>query len=245
MATPQIAADCSPKDMPGSPRIITKQGQRVLERKIRGLYSTLLNWPTDYGTVYADQPLNFGLDDSELTVDQGNGMATLILNFSDWNYLPDPLFPLEYEDLTKALVEHPRYRPGGGGAKELDEEDLAQLERWKAETDWNLRKDYKFLDTDETTQITLSTEAQDFAAKWLNGIESYETGIPVITGTTYHRTMPIGGATWILEDPPAAAQKPTGYTWMKTEHAREWTRRYWILHRVWKGFKYVDTDLYS
>lgn len=257
MPSPVAHRDVTTKEQPGSPHYQYRNGQDAIERKFRGLFADLLiqragAWSDR--AIMPDMPAGFTIETVDLKADRGpQGLGTATISLTNWASLPDAVYDCEWVEVQRDLLTHERYRPGAGGAAELTPTDLVQIELWKREPDYTRRKDYKFVnwvrsldgELETGTEVTLSANAQDYAAEYLAGEDSYTDWYPVLTATTYYWSRPslTGGGT--IEVPPATAGKPAGYVWRKAPDKRSWNKRFWTKRQQWVGAKAWNTKFYS
>lgn len=251
MPLPAYLGNVSAKEQPGSPEIVYRAGQDSMIRTYRGLYLDLYNNKPDEGTTMPDLDPQWVVDEVRIRADRGiRGQGSLVITLTNWATM-DAEYDLDYVDLTRALELHPRWAVGAGGAKELTATDLTQLERWKREPDWNLRLAFQYLNrmtaidgsvTYET--ITLSTNAQDLAAKVLKGADGYNDSYPIVTATTFHRTNPNIDRPWTPQDPPSAANPPDDYEWLYGTPKKIKRRWYIELREKWIGAEEWDSEIY-
>jgi hypothetical protein len=146
------------------------------------------------------------------------------------------------------LLKHPRYRHPSG-TKQLELEDLVNLQSWEAESDTALKKNFQYHKVEglRTSEVaTLSANAQDYATKKLRGQDSFRVYFPCVKRTT-KISNPLAGEACgkKLTDLPSGLPRPTGYQWMKTADrsvrsgSGKWERR-----EEWQGFLEIDADIY-
>lgn len=125
-------------------------------------------------------------------------------------------YETDWELFTRPMYEHPEFTIEGGGTYTLTSQDISEIEQWKNETDVDLRKVYKF-DSD-SGEVTLSTNGKMFARGYELGQETFEDYAPIVRVTTTFTDG--GGATGTdvgtKDNPPSAANGPSGYEWRKT-----------------------------
>jgi len=125
-------------------------------------------------------------------------------------------YEVEWVMFQRSLLEHPKFRKGGGGEHELNGDDIASIEAWKTAAP-SLKKEYQYYDTNTEITGTLSAPAQMFAKGLELGLESYEDYAPIVRRTTTYAGGPPGNSTAGLKDtPPNFSGKPSGYEWRKT-----------------------------
>lgn len=166
-------------------------------------------------------------------------------------YPIDAIYEIEWLQVEKKLELHPRYVVGGGGAKELTDDDLAELAQWENETNSTYRKAFSYLAIpgDDGSIETLSPFAQDFAAKKLKGVDSYLLFIPVLRKTSTGYVPPSVTTCGKIENPAPYGfpSIPGDYTFMRTADRGQKTGRSGKWERVqeWTGFDDIDTDIYE
>lgn len=255
--TPTTHADVTTKEQPGSPVVDFRQGQDSIERKFRGLWEDLLSKrASDWydGAVMSDLTgilAGYVIDQVKLTADRGpGGLGTAQITLLNWESLSDSIYEVEWFDLTKDILAHPRYR--SGGAKALTADDLNAIEHWKREDDYNAKTVYKFYATQTlrdagnlASATALSANATDYAGKFLIGEENFMDSYPIVHATSYHYSRPTVRQTWKREDPSSGAGKPSGYEWMLTASGRTKRRYIWEKRESWSGALKWDAELYT
>jgi hypothetical protein len=93
----------------------------------------------------------------------------------------------------------------------------------------------------------LSANAQDYATKRLKGEESYRLYAPVIRQTSETDTAPTANPCGLIEQPPHAANPPSGYTWQRSAQRITRTGPYgkYRLQLEWQGAERIDADIYG
>lgn len=126
-------------------------------------------------------------------------------------------FEVEWVMFTRPMVEHPVFRPGGGGANQLTDDDIADIEGWKNEPSPSVKKNFAYYDEESDTTELLSDAATVFA-KGLNlGLENYEDFAPIIRKTTtYVGGLPGNSVAGLKDNPPNFSGVPSGYEWRKS-----------------------------
>lgn len=244
---PTSCGNVTTKEQPGSPQVTITQESTRVRRTWRGLYAAILSSPPI--AVGAVIGVNGAICESvTLTADTLNGLGTYTAEGSNQSVYPDPIYETESVDLQKDIITHPRYQLGGAKALTVPDDFIA-LEAWRNETDVTKRLAYKYYLTDadrqaETNEQTLSANAQDIAAKIAKGTTSYNIGYVIVRATTYSLSRPTIERIYTPDNPPAAANKPSGYQWLLISDKRSYNRKYWTRNRVWMGVEKIDTDLY-
>jgi hypothetical protein len=176
-----------------------------------------------------------------------------------------PTYEIEWVEIDRALILNPRYLTGGAMA--LTSTDQAMLQKWEEEDNPVLKNAFQYKVPQDnnnpgtgsaaptgTTTVngvtfnvyTLSSEAQDYAAKRLQGEESYRLWAPVARQTIETYDLPSADPCGVIEAPPSAIGAPTGYTYQRSAQRATKTGRYgkWQQQQEWQGFDYIDPDLY-
>jgi hypothetical protein len=229
-------------EQPGSPKWDLSNNRTTIVRVWEGPFALCLsNQPTkgqpaaDLGDLYLAE---------HITVEPmpgGKGRLTVTYE-TQGPGTNDPVYEIEYVATDKPLESHPRYRPDG--AMPLTTNDLVALQFWDNEPIYANKIVFKFEDADNNPQ-TLSTQAQDLAAKKLRGQTSYALYSPVCRATVSSRTLPVTfGAGFI--DTPTVPSAPSGYTYLKTADRATMTGRHtkWEQQEEWTGADYIDPDIY-
>ena len=245
---PISCGNVTTKEQPGSPVITITTDTTRVRRVWKGLYSALLSSPP----MAVGQ--SFGINGAVVetattTADRGSGLGTFIAEGSNVSVYPTPVYSTESVDLQKDIITHPRYQTGGANAL-AQWNDFIALDAWKNETDITKRLAWKYYLTDsdrqaKTNEQTLSANAQHVAKKIAQGTTSYNIGYYIVRATTYWLTRPAIDKIYIKDDPPAAANKPSGYYWLKIADSRSFNGKYWTRNEVWMGVEKIDNDLYS
>lgn len=126
-------------------------------------------------------------------------------------------YEIDWVMFQRPMLEHPTFRPGGGGIYELTSEDVADIEQWKNETDAATKGAYAYYNASDETSVELSANATKFAKGLEMGIESYEDYAPVARRITNYTGGPPSSSTAGLKDTPTGIPGlPTGYEWRKS-----------------------------
>jgi len=146
-------------------------------------------------------------------------------------------YEVDWMVFQRSMFEHPVFAIGLGGTYALTSEDIAAIQKWE-NAPVDLKKVYKYYtDQAETTEETLTSNAQKFAKGLELGQESYEDYAPVVRrSTTYVNGLPATSSAGLKDNPPTFTGGPTGYEWRKTadratraggqtrwERVEEWT----------------------
>lgn len=227
--------DLSIKEQPGSPEIrMTREG-RIVTRVFQGTTADLAAFAPDYG---ADMD-GYKVREWTLKTNVNGGLSTLTIHLDNLS-TSDPEYEVEWVEVQKDLLTHPRYN--SGGTKPLSDDDRTALEIWRNEPRWSLKKAFQY--DDNGTIRTLSSNAQDFAKKILAGTDSYVVYAPVVRKKSYSITRPPTGQCGTRQTPPALSGYPPGYQWIKTGDRRLYTGGRWERYEEWTGVDRVDNDIY-
>jgi hypothetical protein len=156
---------------------------------------------------------------------------------------PIPIYGVDWVEVNRKLTAHPRYT--SGGAKELTIRDHSDIQNWEDEQDAVLRADFKYTNEDKDgnkTEVTLSSNAQDYATKALRGQDSYTIFIPEISRTRYYSSRPATGDAGSIQAPPISI----GGSWeyRKTADSMRSSGNGWERSEKWTGLDDWDADLY-
>ena len=234
---------------PGFPKTTNSEKSYKTTIEYVGPSTTLASFEPANGTVWGDfdgvvsnttlSPIE-GTSKSELTVDVeffydgAEGSAGTLREIS---------FEVEWVSFERSMLEHPAFRLDGGGTYELDEEDIAAIERWKNQENLEFKKDYIY--EGDTSPQDLSTAAAMFAKGINLGIETYEDFAPVIRKTsTYVGGNPGESTAGEKESPPTFSGKPDGYEWRKSADraVKSGGQSRWDRVEEWVGADTVLTD---
>lgn len=138
---------------------------------------------------------------------------------------------------------HPRYQSGGASA--LTTADLVQLRMWEEAPDHTLRAAFKFRSPVSGAVVTLSTNAQHIALRWLRGLTHYIVPHPIGRISTLTRSTPNTTQCGKRVSKPFSAL-PDNYTWLGTADRalRNGKRGKWRRDREYTGADYWDPDIY-
>jgi hypothetical protein len=246
------------REVPDSPDWDFSNTDDSCTRVFEGPYDKILASPPTTGQVMAGVPAGFYVDRVKVKRHKsGKGTMTVMLSRKKSGTAAagpeQPQYEVEWSKVDRPLETHPRY--GAGGAKELAEEDLVDIEKWKDEKNESLRKDFKYTPYDgSTSTVELGASAKDLARKLLKGTTSYQVYVPVLRKTTPRRTKKAAAGAGFRDTPSAAefgtlpVQKSgAAYVWMKTadRSVKSGRNGTWNGVEEWMGFDAVDTDLYS
>lgn len=160
-------------------------------------------------------------------------------------------YEIDWVDVQKPMIQHPKFAVGGGGEHELTSGDLAAIEAWKNGADTEHKEIYEYpIDSasGSPTWATLSANAIMFARGIELGIEYFNYKAPVARQTeTWVKGPPTRAEAGLKDDPPAGFPNlPTGYEWIR-ESDRSLRRggvRKWDRDIEWIGALkvYVDAE---
>lgn len=165
-----------------------------------------------------------------------------------------PTFTRRWERLEKPLLTHPRYQ--AGGASVLTNQDLAEIAAWQREPNPTLKGTFKFMDSETTAAVTLSTNAKNAAAKLLAGVESWRFPSPVVSMVSLVSSRPLARtdiSRWFSAPPGfpsstfprlSARNKPLIWIGIEDDATRQGRSGPWTHTVSFQGVEAVDTDLY-
>ena len=150
------------------------------------------------------------------------------------------IFEVDWQQIQKPLESHPKY--ASGGALALSATDWAQIAAWDQEPDPALRGAYHWI----STSNTLSSNAQNFALKKLQGVNAYIVAAPIARATSnLWLALTVGACLGTFSSSAPFAGCPAGYQWLKvTDRARR-DSSYWERTEEWMGADKWDSDLYN
>lgn len=166
---------------------------------------------------------------------------------------PQPTFTRRWERLEKPLLTHPRYQTGGSSV--LTNEDLAQIEAWRQEQDATLKGTFKFK-REGYPLITLSTNAQNAAAKILKGVETWGYPVPVVSMVSLVKSRPLAATSmskWFTAPPgfptssfprKSARNKDLKWVGWEDDATRQGRSGDWTQTVSFQGVEDLDADLY-
>lgn len=239
---------------PDYPQWDTDKESRTVTLLYHGPYETCLASQPVPGTTIAGYPTNIFVTKVRVSHQDGGAgqlhitAATKSFDPSnpDNNDAPEnvPIYGIDWLEVQRKLTAHPRYAVGG--TKALTTRDLADIDNWIDEKDAALREVYKYTNTDKdgaTTEVTLSANAQDYAAKYQRGQDSYTIFVPEISRTTYYSQQPTTGDAGDIQSPPINV----GGSWVyrKSADSARSTKDGWERTEKWTGADSWDTDLYD
>lgn len=173
---------------------------------------------------------------------------------SDGDADPEPTFTRRWERLEKPLLTHPRYLEGG--ASELDNDDLAEIEAWRQEPDTVKKAAFKFMNPLTGQEVTLSTNAQNAAQKILKGVETWNYPVPVVSMVSQTRSRPLAKTNiskWFSAPPgfpssafPTFSARGKRLRWIGWEDdaVRQGRSGFWTQTVSFQGVEDLDEDLY-
>jgi len=169
---------------------------------------------------------------------------------------PEVKHEVEWVQIEKALITHPRYVYEGAtqGPKELDLEARVAIKFWEDCPNARLKAAFKYFEDPnkikEEDAKTLTANAQDYATKILKGEDSYIIFIPVCRRTTTTMNEPVTSKAGHREDPPSGKFPKAlidAWKWLKTADrlSQSGKSSKWEQIEEWTGANLWDTDLYS
>jgi len=199
------------------------------------------------------EPLSAETDNSLCTVTIELGPAETGSGEGGADEDPQPTYTRRWDQLEKPILTHPRYLTGG--ASVLTNEDLAQIEAWRQEQDATLKGTFKFK-REGYPKITLSTNAQNAAAKILRGTEVWQCPVPVVTMVSYVSSRPLAKTSMSkhFNAPPgfpsgtfpllSARGLPLRWFGIADEATRQGRSGLWVQTVSFQGVEGIDSDLY-
>lgn len=153
-------------------------------------------------------------------------------------------YEVTWQQTQLDLKMHKRYRPGG--AKELTEKDLANIESWKAcfsdPEYWQYVEDLT-LPPDSTA---LSANAQDFAKKYKAGMDSFLIFSPIARRTRIdYIILTTGSCLGTAQSGVPFVGCPPGYKWLKIADNATYESGFWHRTEEWQGQYDWDEDIYG
>jgi len=226
------------------------------ERTFTGPYADLFSKRPTRGAPMEGSGADMLVQDSTLKRSKGSqGVLTvnLVGGNPSWKGGPDaPLkvtVEIDWVAVSKDLRSHPMYHyPEDAdtepeGVYSNDPAAWMRIEKWKNETNLELRKQFKF-GTGAIDEI-LAPNEQHYAKKILRGVESYNVYAPIVRKTTLLSKKPSGSKAGFVQDPAVDAEYPDGYKWLKTAcRSTQQQDKTWQLAEEWTGADEVDADLY-
>lgn len=170
---------------------------------------------------------------------------------------PKPTYSRRNVPLIKPLLSHPIYRPAEFGYSEgwkvLTNTDLSQIESWRTEPVASLKAAFKF--NDGSGEVTLSSNAQHAARRFLLGEETFTIAAPEVSKTGLTRLNTTAATTvgkWYSAPPgfpsgtfPKTSERGLPLKWIGTEDdsSRQGRTGLWTQTVSFVGVEFVDTDI--
>ena len=187
----------------------------------------------------------------EPTENIGISTAVIVVEQSIDNDEPNTgeLVAVSYEirwlTIERSMYEHPAFIIGGGGAYELGNADIYDIEKWKApENTKELRDAYKYNENGYETE--LSTQAKMFARGMELGLTTFEDKAPTAIKISEFVNGPPPETDAGLKQNPMITfpNLPTGFEWRKetADSTRAGNSKKWNLTEEWLGAKKVLFD---
>ena len=199
---------------------------------------------------------DIGLKVTRAEITEGDGESATMEVTMELNTVPgvdtstaalgEPVYEIDFTELTKPLETHPRCgslkesRPkyDEHGVKVTDPTAGGKRRTWE---------DWADLDADDYESSGDQWDLSTYQSKRRKGIESYNIGAPVVRRTMYYQ-RPVAGVgedVFHKQHPPGQANAPTGYNWMLTldnllQEGRKRTRK-----TEWTGAESIDGDIYD
>lgn len=227
------------QEQPGSPHIVDRDdGQRAVR-----IYEG--PWETIYNNRPARGDLTNGLDgffvwETDLVKQAGNkGVLTVRLadtapTGTNLSIGPgDEEVEIDWQVIELPLERHPRYRVSGGGAKELTDEELEQVEE-------------KLRNKDKHT-FASGSAVEEFYLKKLRGQSHYRVWYPVIRKRTIisGTLNPSDFNAGTVQDPPIGIGGNWKYQKTADRAIKKSGIRYWERYEEWSGAEEIDPDIYG
>lgn len=159
-------------------------------------------------------------------------------------------YEIEWTELERPLTTNPCFLPGGAHA--LTVADRTAIQKWEDCPDADVKAAMKFYNNNDTRTpaggTDLSANAQVYAAKILNGVESWVQFVPVAKKTTLTAVQPSSSAAGFINDPSGfGSALPDEFMWLKTADRSMRTGRHgkWERTEEWTGAISIDGDLYD
>ena len=226
------------KEDPSSPKLSnTKDGWKQT-RIFNGMYETMEKALPDRLSNLAGSPDTLFVDTVLLEkLPAGRGKLTIELVSSPIGDPNTSTPELEWMEIQRPLLQHPRYQ--SGGAMALNDDDLDIIEEWKNAATAAERK------TIYAKIVGLQMDgALDFVDKLKHGQESYTVHAPVVRLTTKSAAEPACGGCDVITMPPGEAHPPAGYAWLKSADRKVRQEGLWCRVQEWMGADDIDGDLY-
>ncbi len=156
-------------------------------------------------------------------------------------------FEIDWVSIQRPLIEHPKFRVGGGGTYQLTETDIIELRAWEDGTDTEKKAEYKFKPKYELSDYyqDLSTNAKMYAKGVVLGIEYFNDKAPVARRTeAYAGGPPPESNAGQKETPANFPGLPSGYEWIREADRglRRGGQTRWNRDIEWLGAKKVLVD---
>lgn len=236
---------------PGFPKTTNSEKSYQTTIEYVGPLSTLAAAEPAANTVWGDydglvsgsnlSPID-GTDQAELTV-------TTEYNYDgasgDAGTSREVAYEVEWVMFQRSMLEHPEFRPGGGGAYMLTDRDVIDIEYWKNDDDPGRRELFLYRNPSNDVTETLSDNATNFCKGLNMGIENYEDYSPIVRRTTtYVAGLPGDSDAGEKDEPPNFSGIPTGYEWRKSADraVRAGGQTRWEKVEEWTGAKKVLVD---
>jgi hypothetical protein len=180
----------------------------------------------------------------------GKGTLTVIASGSAQSASSDikeEKYEVQWTELQKPLMTNPFWLPTMGGA--LTIADKIAIKQWEDCPDAALKEDYKYYDDNNKggTAKTLSANAQKYAEKILNGVDSWVLYVPVARKTTLTIIQPNASKAGHKETPTGfGSALPEDYEWFKTADSSTRSGKHgkWERTEEWTAAEEWDSDLY-
>ena len=159
-------------------------------------------------------------------------------------------FEVDWVELQRPLITNKCWLLGGPLALTLA--DRAALKKWEDGPDADIQAAYKyFTDNDKRTPAggtALTANAQAYAEKILDGVDSWVQYVPVCRKTSLTVEKPSESAAGFKNTPDGfGSALPEDFEWLKTADRSTRTGKHgkWEQTEEWTGAESIDTDLYD
>lgn len=239
---------------PGFPKLSVGQKEHTTEIEYVGQYAALLAASPNIGEAWGD----YAGTVTRVSIDPHEGATTAELSvtvsyeFEAGDFSTDPgveqetTYEIEWAAVSRSMYEHPEFAIGLLGTYALTSEDWVAIEKWQNEDDLTQKAVFKYKEKDaDTTYKTLSTNAKMFARGIQLGVEEWDDFAPVVrVTTTYLNGLPPTGSAGQKDNPPSAANGPSGYEWRKSADRaiKAGGQNKWERSQEWLGAKKVLVD---
>ena len=223
-----------------------------------GLVSVLAPATPPIGSTWGDYPgliANYNLQPIEgtlygiLTVvcERGFNTGGDVTPATGTKIVNETIYEIDWVDVSRPLIEHPVFAPGGGGSSVLTELDVIELQKREVNENTAKKAEFKF---DKVTlgdnAGTLTDNAKRLARGRLRGIEYWVDKAPVARQSdTWVKGPPPPRQAGQKQTPPSFPNLPTGYQWIRSADRalRDGAQSRWSSSTDWIGVKKVLIDV--